>query len=201
MPVNQLNLIMGAGINRKEDRQAEDYYKTDPKALEILLDQLERDGIKLDQNVWECACGDCGLSEVLINRGYDVFSTDLISRGSSLQHLTKDFFDFNTSWNGDILTNPPYKYASEFVNHSLDLVNNNRYVIMFLQIQFLESQKRWDKLFSKNPPKYVYVFSNRAITAMNGDFDKYHCSPTRCYAWFIWEKGYEGDPMIRWLHK
>lgn len=201
MSTNQLNLIMGAAINRKEDREENDFYKTDPKALELLLDQLGKDNIELSKNVWECACGDCGLSEVLLKRGYEVFSTDLIDRGSPNQHMVKSFFDFNSSYDGDILTNPPYKLAVEFVNHSLKLVKEGSYVIMFLKIQFLESQKRYDSLFANNPPKYVYVFSNRVNTARNGEFEKYNAAPALCYAWFIWEKGYKGEPVIRWLHK
>ena len=201
MSVNQLNLIMGAGINRKEDREENDFYATDPKALELLLNKLKEDGIELSNNIWECACGRGHLSEVLSKRGYSVFNTDLISRGYENQHLAKDFFEFDNEWNGDIITNPPYKLATQFVNHSLELVSDNRYVIMFLPIQFLESQKRYDDLFKMTPPKYIYVFVKRVDTAMNGDFTKYKkCGPTRCYAWFIWQKGFNGEPTLRWLN-
>lgn len=68
---------------------------------------------------------------------------------------------------------------------------------MFLKIQFLEGQSRL-KLFKKNPPKYVYVNSARQICAMNGKFDKYK-STAICYCWFVWEKGYIGEPVIRWI--
>jgi hypothetical protein len=202
MSTNQLNLIMGAGIDRKEDREENDFYATDPKALELLLDQLWKDGIMLSKNVWEPACGSGNLSKVLEQRGYSAFNTDLINRGYENQHLAKSFFEFDKEWDGDILTNPPYKLAVEFINHSLKLVKEGCYVIMFLKVQFLESQKRYDSLFKNNPPKYVYVFSNRVDTAMNGEFEKYKkCAPSTCYAWFIWEKGYKGEPVIRWLHK
>lgn len=201
MSTNQLNLIMGAGINRKEDREENDFYATDPKALELLLDKLKEDGIELSNNIWESACGSGNLSKVLEQRGYSVFNTDLINRGYENQHLAKDFFEFDNEWDGDILTNPPYKIASEFINHSLKLVKDDRYVIMFLKVQFLESQNRYDSLFKDNPPKYVYVFSNRVNTARNNEFEKYKSAPAIAYAWFIWQKGYKGEPVIRWLHK
>lgn len=201
MSVNSLNLIMGAAINRKEDREINDYYKTDPKALEVFLDKLEEDGVKLNENVWECACGDCGLSDVLNKRGYMVFSTDIVNRGSMLQHLTIDFFKMNDTWEGDILTNPPYSMATEFVKHSLNLVKDGAYVIMFLKIQFLESQGRYDELFSQGNLRYVYVNSNRYNTAKNGDFAKYKSAPALCYCWFIFQKGFKGEPTIRWIHR
>jgi hypothetical protein len=33
---------------------------------------------------------------------------------------------------------------------------------------------------------------------MNGDFVKYDGSAT-CFCWFVWEKGFIGDTVIRWL--
>ena len=56
----------------------------------------------------------------------------------------------------DILTNPPYKYAQEFVEHALALLKVGGYCVMLLKIQFLEGKAR-RKLFDKYPPKYVYV--------------------------------------------
>ena len=55
-------------------------------------------------------------------------------------------------WYGDIVTNPPYKYALEFVEKALSLIEKGRKVAMFLRIQFLEGQRR-RKLFDKEPPK------------------------------------------------
>ena len=68
---------------------------------------------------------------------------------------------------------------------------------MFLKIQFLEGQAR-RKLFEKSPPKYVYVNSKRQICYINGDMSK-KMSSASCYCWFIWQKGWKGDPSIRWI--
>lgn len=191
----KLALIMGARNGAIEEREENDFYATEPRALEIFLDNC---GFKLSPIVWENACGNGGLCEVLKNRGHNVFATDLVDRGYSSQNITKDFFEFDMNWDGDILTNPPYKLAKEFVSHSLELVENGRKVIMFLKIQFLESANRYKELFSKNPPKYVYVHSSRVNCAKHGDFEKYK-SATLCYCWFVWEKGFDGEPIIRWL--
>ena len=97
----------------------------------------------------------------------------------------------------DIITNPPYKYATEFVKKAINSITEGHKVAMFLKIQFLESKKRRE-LFLKYPPKYVYVFSERVSCAKNGDFEKYPSSAI-CYAWFLWVKGWFGNPEIKWL--
>ena len=72
---------LGASNHSLKDREVNDYYATDPNSLEIFLQALERDNIKLHNNVWECACGQGHLSKLLETKGYNVYSTDLIDRG------------------------------------------------------------------------------------------------------------------------
>lgn len=193
---------LGARNFALEDREKNDYYATDPNTLKILLDRLKKDNIKLNKNIWECACGEGHLSEVLKAHGYNITNTDIVNRGYGENFKQLDFLETNTVFDGDILTNPPYKYAKEFVEHAIDIVKENNYVVMFLKLQFLEGKAR-RKMFDKYPPKYVYVFSERQRCAMNGDFEKYYNNGnTRgavAYAWFIWEKGFTGEPIIRWI--
>ena len=158
---------------------------------------MERDGIELHERIWEPARGEGNLSKVLEEHGHDVRSTDLIYRGYGIGD-----FDFlacasTHTYDCDILTNPPYKYAKEFVEKGLDLVDDDRYVIMLLKIQFLEGKNR-RKLFEKFPPKYVYVNSVRQTCYINNDMSK-KMSSASCYCWFVWEKGYTGEPIIRWI--
>lgn len=125
-------------------------------------------------------------------------STDLIYRGfgdpEPLDFLKESLEDFE----GDIITNPPYKYALEFVEQALNSVQPGRKVAMFLKLQFLEGKSR-KQFFLHNPPKVVYVSSSRLICAMNGEFSKYPSSAV-AYAWFVWEKGFQGDPIIKWIN-
>lgn len=190
-------VTLGANNHCDHERENHDYYATDPKALELFLKKIDKDGIKLHNNIWECACGEGHLSEVLKNKGYEVLSTDLINRGYG--NGITNFLTFNPNflYAGDILTNPPYKYAKEFVEKALEDIEENYYVIMFLKIQFLEGQSRL-KLFKKYPPKYIYVNSARQTCYINGDMSKKMSSAT-CYCWFIWQKGFKGEPIIRWI--
>lgn len=191
--------ILGASSHSETERAENDFYATDPHSLEIFLNALERDGLKLDHNIWECACGQGHLSEVLENKGYNVRNTDLIDRGYKgtieldfLQNVSEDY-----QYSGDILTNPPYKFAKEFVEKALDVIQDGHYVIMFLKIQFLEGKAR-RKMFEKYPPIYIYINSERQLCYLNGDMSNKISSAT-CYCWFIWQKGFTGEPTIRWI--
>ena len=186
---------LGASNHSNKEREQNDFYATDPHALEIFLDKLDEDKIYLHKNIWECACGKGHLSKVLEEKGYNVHSTDIVDRGYGIGNV--DFLKQDTSFEGDILTNPPYKYAKEFVEKALEIQANGYYTIMLLKIQFLEGQAR-KKLFERYPPKYVYVNSKRQTCYINGNMSK-KMSSAACYCWFVWEKGFKGGTIIRWL--
>lgn len=184
----------GASNHSTTDREDNDFYATEPKALELLLDMEE-----FDPYVWECACGKGHLSEVLKKRGYIVRSTDLIDRGYGEGDV--DFLLINEKHNGDIITNPPYKFAQEFVEHALDIIPDGKRCAMFLKLTFLESKNR-RKLFERYPPELIYVSSSRLQCAKGGDFDtsKQGVGTAVAYGWFIWRKGYTGEPRVRWFN-
>jgi len=187
---------LGASNHSDSERAENDYYATDPESLKIFLSALDRDGIKLNNLIWECACGQGHLSKVLEAEGYKVLSTDLVDRGFGKGGV--DFLNITTSlWSGDILTNPPYKYAKEFVEKALDIAKPGTHIIMFLKIQFLEGKER-RLLFDRFPPQYVYVNSTRQLCYLNGDMSNKMSSAT-CYCWFIWQKEFKGEPIIRWI--
>lgn len=194
---NSTFVMLGASNHTNKQREVNDFYATDPHALEIFLDKLEQDNIKLHRNIWECACGQGHLSEVLKRKGYHVVSSDIFDRGYENTYIINFLENINKNIKIDILTNPPYKYAEEFVEKSLEIQANGYYTIMFLKIQFLEGQAR-KKLFQKYPPKYVYVNSARQICYINGDMSK-KMSSASCYCWFIWEKGWKGETIVRWI--
>lgn len=181
----------GASNYSKQEREKNDFYATNPKAIEMLLN-FE----KFDKNIWECACGTGNLSRVLKEQEYNVISTDLIDRG--YQDYCLDFLKFKGKWNGDIITNPPYKYAKEFVFKAMEIIPNGKKVAMFLKLTFLESFGR-KELFDKYPPKYLYVSRGRLGCARNGDFVNNSTSAI-AYAWYIWEKGHKGEPKVRWFN-
>ena len=197
---NSIYKTLGASNHTEKERETHDYYATEPKALELLLD-LET----FSPYVWECACGEGHLSEVLKQRGYKVKSSDLVDRGYDdtevMDFLKVNKEDIKSDFSRDIITNPPYKYAKEFVKHALDISMDTTKIAMFLKLQFLEGKSR-RKMFDKYPPKKIYVASSRLLCAKNGEFQKMRDGggSAVAYAWFIWEKGYNGDTIVRWFN-
>lgn len=101
-----------------EDREPNDFYSTDPKAVRALMERLQ---VSKDAIIYECACGAGNLSIELESMGYNVLSTDLIDRGYGTPGI--DFLQVKSiPDNCIILTNPPYKYTSKFIEHSMDLL-------------------------------------------------------------------------------
>ena len=191
---NKTFTTIGASNHSEKERHKDDYYATDPKAVELLLENET-----FNHSIWECACGEGHIAKVLESNGYHVISTDLIDRGYGTGGI--DFLTQTENWGGncsDIVTNPPYKLALEFAQHALEIVEEGNKVAMFLKLTFLEGQKR-KQFFLKYPPKRIYVFSKRITCAMNGEFENYPSSAI-AYAWYVWEKGYKGKPTIDWIN-
>lgn len=183
---------IGASNHSQEIRETDDYYATEPKVAELLL-QVEPEL----KDVWECACGEGHLAEVFRKAGKLKLATDIVNRGYG--DGVRDFLDKNISgYEGDIATNPPFKYAKEFVEKALDIVPEGSKVCMFLKLTFMEGKKR-KKLFLKHPPKRIYVSSSRINCAKNGEFDK-HPPSALAYGWYVWEKGYDGETVVKWIN-
>lgn len=182
---------LGASNHCYHERQTEDYYATSYEATEWLC-KLE----SFEGTILEPACGEGHISEVLKSHGYEVVSRDLINRGYG--ESGRDFLRETLQWDGAIITNPPYKYAQEFVEKALKIIPVGQKIAMFLKVLFLEGKSR-KKLFQENPPVRVWVSSSRLKCALNGDFEAMGGSAV-AYAWFIWEKGFRGTPQLKWFN-
>lgn len=188
---------LGASNHTDKERESNDYYATDPLAIDKLVGNSF---LELPHKIWECACGQGHLSEELKFFGYDVVSTDLVDRGYG---EVCDFLKADAMPDGCecILTNPPYKYALEFVKHALKLLPNGGLCVMFLKTTFLEGQKRYDELFSVTPPRYILQFSKRVLCAKNGEFQRMRDGggSAVAYAWYVWKKGCNGETTLKWI--
>jgi hypothetical protein len=177
--------LVGTSTGRPDD----DFYPTPPEATMALLAREKFIG-----NIWEPACGDGAICEVLLKQGHAVIATDLNYRGYGLQEPV-DFLtapEHHTATN--IITNPPFKYAEEFIHMSLARTTGK--VAMLCKLQFLEGAKR-RKMFESTPLKTVYVFSKRLSMTRNGE--KMKNSGMIAFAWFVWDHAHEGDATIAWI--
>lgn len=187
-----------AGMSTTRDRVDNDYYATPYSATEMLLDAVKFEGDFLEP----CVGG--GHIADIIKKYYpteEVRGYDLVDRGYP-NTTEEDFLKCNIDVKYDnIITNPPYSLAQEFLEKGMEVVKDNGKIVMFLKIQFLEGAKR-RKMFEVYPPKYIYVFSKRQNPWRNGSQVDEKGKPwasTMCFAWFIWEKGFKGDSIVKWL--
>lgn len=195
-----------AGGNPKNKRVDNDFYATNPQAVEMLLKNYDFNGISiLEPCVWGGHIART-VDSFYINKK-DITGVDLVDRGYP-NTIVQNFLEWNTDKKFEgIITNPPYSLAKEFVEKGMTLLTDetestvNGQMAMFLKIQFLEGIKR-KELFEKYPPKYIYVFRKRMATWNNGqEFDSNgkRWATTMCHAWFIWEKNSKTEPIVRWL--
>lgn len=193
---NSIFKMLVASNHTDTERVQNDFYATDPVAIDLLVKKVD-----LPKQIFEPACGAGHLTMRLKELGKDVYSSDLIDRGFG---RTQDFFAFNEPpFDGDfaIVTNPPYKYALQFVKHSLELVPDGNLVCMFLKTTFAEGKTRFNELFSIYPPLRVLQCVERVLCARNGDFNymRKNGGSAVSYAWFVWEKGYKGNTILDWI--
>lgn len=193
---NSIYKTIGASNHTDKERQSEDFYATDPIAIDKLLEVED-----FHEEIWEPAVGGGHLAKRLTELGYDVFSSDIVDRGYPNTHII-DFLDTEYIKEAyprikrDIITNPPYRFSLEFVKRALDVIADGYKVAMFLKLTFLEGKER-GKFFEQCPPKKVYVFSERITCARNGDFENSKDSNAVCYAWFVWEKSSKPTGGVR----
>ncbi len=177
-------------VNRAEH----DFYRTPRCAIEPLLEAERFYG-----TVWEPACGDGAISDVLLEHGYSVTSSDLIDYGyrnaAALDFLDRSFqpkekFDC-------VITNPPFKLAQAFAERALEVSDGK--VALLCRLLWLASKRR-RSLFTTSPLARVWVFPGRIN--FNRDNEERYASGTGGmidYCWMVWEHGYVGHPELRWL--
>ncbi|MCH7806713.1 MAG: hypothetical protein IH995_06165 [Proteobacteria bacterium] len=174
-------------VKRFADLAGPDFYPTPKWATHALIENEQFSG-----NIWECACGDGAMSEVLAETGLPIISSDLYDRGFG-EH-GHDFLRTKDRAT-NIITNPPYHSAQGFVEKALEQVEKK--VAFLLRLAFLEGAKRANTIFSEIPPTKVWVFSERITFYPKGQ--KPTGSGTTAYAWFVWDKSKIGSTELYWL--
>lgn len=170
------------------DREKDDFYPT-PRGLTVPLLRMET----FEGAVWECACGDGAISSLLAEQ-YITFSTDLVARGPYLTGGV-DFLMEQSLLAPNVVTNPPFKLWQQFVNHALDL--GARKVVMLGRVLNLEG-KAASSLMQRRGLARVLISAGRVDILPPG------AKPTGkggiiAYAWYVFERGFQGDPTIKWF--
>lgn len=199
---NEIKILSGgqlAGGNSTSKREENDFYATDPQTTRLFLYEFWKE-YSFEGEILEPACGQGHIVNVIkeLYPDADIMATDLIDRGFGVGNI--DFLTHNYNKTFDtVITNPPFSLAKEFIEKGLEV--SDRLVVMLCKIQLLEGIKRKD-MFKNTPLKYVYVHTTRQATWKEGkplDPKGKKWATTMCLAWFVWDKEYKGEPIIRWI--
>jgi len=159
-----------------------DFYETPEWATEALFLKETFVGC-----VYEPACGH-GAMVRIIQKYNDCIGSDIL--------FGDDFLTSDKNME-NIVTNPPYSLAEDFVRKARQISTGK--VAMLLKLTFLESARR-KSLFEDEyfPLSTVYVFSKRVQMWEQGK-EKPKNSSMMAYAWFVWDKSHRGNAKLKWI--
>lgn len=182
-------------------RSALDFYNT-PEADVIAF--LNASKLVPDSGVvLEPAAGEGNIANVLakLRPNANIVTSDVEQRNFLLSYVG----DFITTPSlvtpvDCVITNPPFSLAKEFVERGLDICHGD--VIMLLKVAFLASKSR-RALLDRKVLREVWVSSSRINCYAPGA--KVSSTGRRCnvstldMAWFVFNRNYNGDPVIKWV--
>jgi hypothetical protein len=175
-------------MKRFADLEGPDFFPTPEWATHALIDNEEFAG-----TIWEPACGDGTMAEVLKRTGCPVEASDFYDRGYGEAGV--DFLHANRLAD-NIVTNPPYNSAEGFVRAGV--AQSRRKFALLLRLAFLEGANRQKTIFAKTPPARIWVFSERITFYPAGAVQR--GSGTTAYAWFVWDKqAIDRKTELKWL--
>ena len=170
------NKIVGGG--KSDQRKALDFYPTPKEVTIALLDFLQ---IPKSVKIWEPACGNNHMVDVIRNHGYEVIGTDI---QSGVDFLTAELPE-GVEW---IITNPPFNISENFIVRAL---YHNKPFALLLKSQYWHAQKR-EMLFRISPPTYILPLTWRP------DFTGQKAS-LMDMMWCVWDKRPFGVPYAQYI--
>jgi hypothetical protein len=180
-------------LRHKLSDRGHDLYQTPVEATRTLL-ALER----LPDIIWEPACGPGAIVKELRADGRLVIASDLVDYKWDNPDFAFAGLDFlllhkpPTAARIDcIVTNPPFKLATEFAEHALTLCPR---VILLCELRFLASQGRID-LVNRHLAR-AYVFGRRLPTMHREGWTGNKSSSDKEHAWFVFERDRRGPAQI-----
>ena len=162
--------------------------ETPPIATEALL-AVEN----LPYWIWEPCAGRSAIANVLRDHGHAVIASDIRDYGFPL-HFVGDFMQLtNAPVDCDaIVTNPPYRIATEFARQALDLAPR---VYLLLRSAFLESVRRTEILERRGLAR-VHAFRRRLPMMHRDGWSGPRASSAMPFAWFCWNRDHRGLTIV-----
>jgi predicted RNA methylase len=201
------------GLAVMQDRRSAvdslDFFPTPPWATRALVECVLDHEVR-DTNVWEPACGQGHMAEVLREYGCTVLASDVhpyvwpsMAPAKASYHALGSFvgegadvFEPTESFDW-IITNPPFNLAVEFAERALAL--SERGVALLVRSAWLEGGDRYTRLFSKREPNIVAQFCER-VPMVKGRWDP-TASTATSYCWVVWDRflGVNEGTIFKWI--
>lgn len=186
-----------ASSNTKRNKEArhDDLYSTPKEAVDVML-KYYGNMLRVCK-VLEPCCGLGAISKPMVGRGIKVDSIDLYDHGYGTPGI--DFLSFTPEKEYDfVVMNPPFKLTEEFMDKALQVAKVG--VVMFNRLTTLESIGRATKFANGEwPLAHVHVFGYRVSCPEGPEMKP---SPNSvAYAWYVFEKCFEGEPTLSWILK
>lgn len=185
-----ISLSSGTKKHALKERK-DDLYETPLVAIQALIAAEP-----LPKTIWEPACGRGAIVNPLRSAGHEVYATDLVDYGCPDSSARVDFLMEQGApyFIGAIVTNPPFKLATEFCEHALSMAWAPK-VCMLLRLAFLESERRnW--LLDKASLARVHVFRKRLPMMHRDGWEGPRAGSATAFAWYVWEHGHVGPPTL-----
>lgn len=180
--------------NVEGKRRESDFYETPYSLTRLFLDTGEFSSC---ESTLEPACGGGAITKVLGEYGFmDVTAFDL--------QTGQDFLTYGGT-HEQLITNPPYSLAFEFIQHAKRITTKK--IAMLLPLSYLHGKRRFDEIWQDQsfPLRRVYIFTRYphlgGALREDGKFE----TGMMVYCWMVWEKNTEGwspisyRPVIHWL--
>jgi hypothetical protein len=175
-------------------REANDWY-VEPEWCSLRLFQEE----KFSGSVYDPAAGRGTIVISALKSGLVGIGSDLVDRGWD-STLTPHNFLNSEHRRDNIVCNPPFGIAEKFLDRALDLARNK--VALLLPANWVQGDKR-SRMLAATPLRRVWFITPRP-SMPPGHVLEAGGKPgngTTDYAWFVWLRGYDGAPEVRWLRR
>jgi len=171
--------------NATGKRKKSDFYETPYSITRKFLGVEEFD---YNLTICEPACGSGAIVKVLAEKTDNIIAYD----------IEKNFLT-ETKQYDYIITNPPFSIAQEFILQAKRVAKKK--FAFLLPLSYLHGKKRYDEIYCDRDYalKKLYVYTRYPMLGESLRDDGKYNTGMMVYAWFVFEKDYQGSPTIDWI--
>ena len=197
--LGEIGLSNGISITGRENESEYDFYETPVWATRLAIEAMLQDGIiNKGENIYEPCSGAGAIVDVLEEYGFQNIMVSDIQTGDFVRgEKGVDVYNISDNVCDIVFTNPPYNRMTKGNMLSEFQRISKKKVILLLNIFFLSSKERKEMLENSHL-RHVYIHSDRVTMYPYGE-EKPKNGGTKMFAWFVWDKEYNGEPTLSWI--